>query len=714
MSYRFHKSALYLNPFMRTSPIPWLCVLLPRHYWSTIASKRHSFRLNYLINNCGFSPKSASELSKQVSFINSDKPDAVLNLFRNLNISDSKIRDLIRKAPCVLSRNPTKSISLTLEFLRSKGASDSQIVHIITSNPWSLHKTLDKCIIPRYDLIRSFVQSDEKTLVSIKRYPRILDNSNLPHLVRVMLDTGVPDSGINLVLRSWPEVFNFHVDEFKSKVDEVKALGFDPSKTYFLEALRTKLILGKTGWERKVELYGRWGWSDEMIFKAFSKRPFCMLTSDSKIEAVMDFFVNHMGWDSSALVEYPILLGYSLKKRIVPRASVLLFLQSKGLIKKKVCYGPFLRTEELFLQKFVNCFKDEAPLLLTLRAAAATRNPERESFTVNYLVGSCGFSPEDASAIWHRIPLKSSENPDSVIALFKSCDFSESQIRDIIRKAPGLLMSDPVQTIWPKLDFLLSKGLSCSDLVKLVTKSPLFLLRSLDNHIIPSYDFVKEFVGSDEKTITSIKRGNNIISGSALKTNIKIMLDIGVPKSGIVGLLNSWPALLTVDLGRFKPAIEKVKELGVDPSKAAFIPALYTTIMLRKSNWNSKVQLYKKWGWSDEEINKAFLSHPNCMLKSASKITAVMEFFVENLGWDSHVLATNPIFISLSLEKRLIPRAFVLQYLHSRGLIKNPRIVYPYYISENLFLEKFVIRFEKEHESPGLMKLYEEKMNISR
>lgn len=340
--------------------------------------------------------------------------------------------------------------------------------------------------------------------------------------------------------------------------------------------------------------------------------------------------------------------------------------------------------------------------------STATSTPEKQSFTVNYLIRNCGFSPEAASAISHRVPLKSSENPDSVLTLFKNCGFSDSEIHHIIGKAPRLLLSDPAETIWPKLDFFLSKGASCSQLVNIVTSSPRVLLRSLENHIIPTYNFVKGFVGTDEKTITSIKRGYAILSDDVMKTNVEHLLDIGVPKSGIARLLYTWPCLLTVSLNFFKVAVEGIKELGIHPSKSSFIPALYATNKLSKTIWSSKVELFKKWGWSDEEINKAFVLHPYCMLKSASKITAVMEFFVVEMGWDSNVLANNPIFLSLSLEKRVIPRAYLLQYLHSRGSIKNARILYPYYLTEKIFLEKFVMRFGQE--SHQLLKLYEEKM----
>jgi len=64
-----------------------------------------------------------------------------------------------------------------------------------------------------------------------------------------------------------------------------------------------------------------------------------------------------------------------------------------------------------------------------------------------------------------------------------------------------------------------------------------------------------------------------------------------------------------------------------------------------------------------------------------------------------------------SLEKRVIPRAFVLKFLESKGLIKDAKLAAPFQLSECLFLKKFVYCFEEE--ASQLLKLYEEKKDVS-
>ncbi|XP_031274408.1 uncharacterized protein LOC116132867 [Pistacia vera] len=125
-------------------------------------------------------------------------------------------------------------------------------------------------------------------------------------------------------------------------------------------------LMSKSEWDKKVDVYKRLHWSEEEILAAFQKHPWCMMTSEDKIMAVMDIFVNKMDWEPSAIAQRPILFSLSLEKRIIPRASVLQYLLTKGLPKNKLLSAtPFKQCEKTFLQKFVNCC-DEAPRLMKL------------------------------------------------------------------------------------------------------------------------------------------------------------------------------------------------------------------------------------------------------------------------------------------------------------------------------------------------------------
>ncbi|KAE9594247.1 putative transcription regulator mTERF family [Lupinus albus] len=263
----------------------------------TTTSDPKSFAVSYLINNFGFSPESALKASNCVHFKTQQKPDSVLTFFRNHGFSDSDLFSVIRKEPWLLSCDTHKRVLPKFQFLISKGASTSDIVRVVTVNPRFLKPSLENCIIPAYEL--------------------------------------------NTVL-------------------ELKCLGIDPSKSYFADAMLAKRATTGLQWSDKIDTFKKWGWSDETILEAFKKQPMCMLTSSQKVDKVMRFWVNKLGWDSSHLVKAPGIFGYSLEKRIIPRASVINYLLSKGLRKESSSFlTPFFMTDESFLEKFVMCFDDE-------------------------------------------------------------------------------------------------------------------------------------------------------------------------------------------------------------------------------------------------------------------------------------------------------------------------------------------------------------------
>ena len=63
------------------------------------------------------------------------------------------------------------------------------------------------------------------------------------------------------------------------------------------------------------------------------------------------------------------------------------------------------------------------------------------------------------------------------------------------------------------------------------------------------------------------------------------------------------------------------------------------------------------------------------------------------------------------MEKTIIPRALVVQYLLAKGLRKKSASCYtPFVVSEKEFMEKYVIRFKED--THQLLKLYQEKNSV--
>ena len=75
-------------------------------------------------------------------------------------------------------------------------------------------------------------------------------------------------------------------------------MGFNPSTMKFAKALHVLQAMSKSTWERKVNVYQKWGLSGDQICLAFRRNTWCMAVSEDKIMRVMEFLVNKMGMES--------------------------------------------------------------------------------------------------------------------------------------------------------------------------------------------------------------------------------------------------------------------------------------------------------------------------------------------------------------------------------------------------------------------------------
>ncbi|XP_065870880.1 transcription termination factor MTERF15, mitochondrial-like [Euphorbia lathyris] len=338
-------------------------------YLSCDSDNPHSFTLSYLTKTCGLSPKSAHSASKTLQFESSEQPDSVISSFEKFGFSKIQISEMIRKFPKMLCCDPEKTISPKLEFFRSRGASTPDLVTIFTTYPWIFKISLENRLIGSFNLLIDLLQSEYKAIELIKRNARVLTNNLevvlIPN-INTLRENGVPASSILLLIHAnWVSIATNPV-KFRKIVEEVKEMGFNPLKSQFVLAIRTLTGLSKSKRDEKVAIYKRWGWSDEDIVTAFKRYPSILSISEDKLMAMVDFYVNKLGLHYSVIVSCPPLLGYSLRKRLIPRGAVIEFLLSKGLVKlNSSITSLFTCSERHFLEKYVKCH-EEAPRLIQL------------------------------------------------------------------------------------------------------------------------------------------------------------------------------------------------------------------------------------------------------------------------------------------------------------------------------------------------------------
>lgn len=334
----------------------------------TSAAGTNEVMVSYLQESCGLSRKDALSTSRKLTDYYSEdtaQPDCVIAFLKSHGFSKTQISKTIKARPNLLRANIDTALLPKVEYLYSRGFSKRDLPKIFSTNGL-FTRSLKNHIIPKFDYLSVVFESTEIANDVISWKPEILyedvETDLVPYL-DVLRNVGVPEKNFLLFLKLRCQK---SVDMLKKCVNEIREMGFDPLSRKFVEAVCVKLY-GYAYWEDRVGIYKR-GWTEEQVLTAFRSDPQCMLACKTKIITVLDFLVKKMNVevDSLTVLHYPTILGYSFEKRIVPRATVFKFMQTKGLInKEKTNIFDFIMMVENHFQTLLKSY-EEGPELLKL------------------------------------------------------------------------------------------------------------------------------------------------------------------------------------------------------------------------------------------------------------------------------------------------------------------------------------------------------------
>ncbi|OMO50515.1 Mitochodrial transcription termination factor-related protein [Corchorus olitorius] len=211
-----------------------------------------------------------------------------------------------------------------------------------------------------------------------------------------------------------------------------------------------------------------------------------------------------------------------------------------------------------------------------------------DSFTVSYLINSCGLSPESALSVSKKVQLKNNPTqPDSVLNFFKNHGFSQTQIRKIVERMPTLLLSKAEKTLLPKFQFFYSKGISSSDLSVVLSSNPAVLAYNIDNCIILNFNSFKDFTRCDDSEVFLAYKDCSVILSNSFHSivapNVALLRQHGVPDSNIMTELVRNPRKFIPNHDKFRRTVEEVEKLGFNPLKSNFLTAHQVLVQISKS-----------------------------------------------------------------------------------------------------------------------------------
>ncbi|KAM3404966.1 hypothetical protein ACQJBY_007830 [Aegilops geniculata] len=289
------------------------------------------------------------------------------------------------------------------------------------------------------------------------------------------------------------------------------------------------------------------------------------------------------------------------------------------------------------------------------------------SLTLHFLRNSCGLPEPAAAKIAGRVHLRSTKRAHAVLALFRGLGLAGADLARVVAAAPEMLNYRADAILAPKLDFFRRDlGLTDDHIRKTILANPYrSLCYSLERRLRPNYLLLRELLGTDQNVRSAVKQSLELIHGnvrSDLLPKVKILRDHGATDAVIVKLVTTHPRSL---IHRLSPV-----------------------------TWKRRIDNYLSLGWTEELVKLAFVRHPYCMSVSDDKVRRVSHFFADKLGWSPEYVSASPMLISLSYEKRLLPRYQVLDILVSRGVIRRIRISH-LILGEKKFMEKYVTGYQQ-------------------
>nr|CAB3470042.1 unnamed protein product [Digitaria exilis] len=336
---------------------------------STSASATPFSLEDYLVAACGLAPAQARKTAKKAleesscsrgRLHSASNPDAIIALLSGVGLSRDDIAAVVVADPLLLRSSP-KNIGPRLRALRDRhGLSAPQIVRFLLVGS----RVLRNCDIGR------ILDSFEQVLLLMKGNSRFLrsDLEGVKHNIALLRQCGLSARVIAHLCSRHLWILNFEPGRLKEIVLRAEELGVPRSSPMFSQAVFVAASNTKETVAAKLEfLKSTLGVCESEVSTAVSKMPTILGLSEECLLPKIQFLIKEVGLEPQNIVDRPILLGFSLEKRLMPRHRVMKALQAKGLRSSIMSFCTLLSYgEKDFKLRYIDCHKDSVPGLRML------------------------------------------------------------------------------------------------------------------------------------------------------------------------------------------------------------------------------------------------------------------------------------------------------------------------------------------------------------
>ncbi|THU52147.1 hypothetical protein C4D60_Mb10t00930 [Musa balbisiana] len=313
------------------------------------------------LQSCELSSEKAAKTAKcRTCHAKSSSSSLSIEFFKQSGWSDAQVMKLMQREPRFLHANIETILKPRLRSLQDMGFSDTEIVQLVSSCP----RMLDlRDIQPRINFWRSILGSNERLIKTSRKNMFLLTSSlaqkiepNISHL----RECGISEQCITRLLVALPSFFCRTNKCINESIKRVEELGVSRYCKMFPRALFTVMTLSRARFDATFATLMSFGWSQPDSLAAFRRQPAIWNYSKKNLSDKMSFLMKEAGCEPTYIIGHPVLLTYSLEKRLRPRYEVMNFLdQNKLLDKGRNLLSVMVLSEEKFRNKFLFLLRKE-------------------------------------------------------------------------------------------------------------------------------------------------------------------------------------------------------------------------------------------------------------------------------------------------------------------------------------------------------------------
>ncbi|XP_055807318.1 transcription termination factor MTERF4, chloroplastic-like [Solanum dulcamara] len=314
-------------------------------------------------------------------------------------------------------------------------------------------------------------------------------------------------------------------------------------------------------------------------------------------------FLHKLGLTIDDINEYPLMLGYSVRKNIIP---VLAYLEKIGIERSRL--GEFVKL-------YPQCLH--------------------------------------ASVVVELVP---------VVKFLRGLDVEKHDIGYVLMKYPELLGFKLEGTMSTSVAYLVSIGVNPRDIGPMVTQYPYFLGMRVGTMIKPFVDYLVS-LGLPKKILARMLEKRTYILGydleETVKLNVNCLLSFGISREALPSVIAQYPQILGLPL-KAKLSSQQYflnLKLKIDPDGfARVIQRMPQIVSLQQHVISKPIEFLLDRGFSVEDVAKMIIKCPQLVALHVNLMKNGYYFFKSDMGRPMKELVDFPDYFTYSLESRIKPR----------------------------------------------------------